>query len=351
MEHNFQELAGIEHLGDMLVGYGELVESTDSYDNPSANGHYAHGVLQMDSTTRLSGMESFLDSVKRGADKVYEWIKQLIKTIKEWLFGKSKKDIEVAKKALPEKVKYFDDLDKNIVKDSIKGKLLTVDFSSTPAAADTSWIVDLPSILKKLEVTDKKTLENELAATAKKPEVVEKIEEIQDDTIEKMAGVLSKRLGTIREKEMEIDKLDQGRNARRGILGLTDLQTNAPDEFGQLQFSLKEANKHALPNIVRDLIDISNILDTGLLTGTDNLNKYVQNNHEDTPKEKAFISRAGAVLKIYGEITAAIRDYILLFDKEITKAIGTAWDYYVKKSLEEAKKSMSEKSLKILSNK
>ena len=69
-DNTFNLAAGMEAIA--------LAGAAESYDGFEAN--YAHTVLTLNDID-VSGQEGFLDGIKKGARKVYEWIRDLIKSM------------------------------------------------------------------------------------------------------------------------------------------------------------------------------------------------------------------------------------------------------------------------------
>jgi len=86
----------VEHYANMIDG----CEAINNGNYRSPNSQYATAVLKL-----YAGNEGFLDSIKKGASTIKEWIIKLIKAIKDWLVGTKKeaKDIEAEYKELKTK--------------------------------------------------------------------------------------------------------------------------------------------------------------------------------------------------------------------------------------------------------
>jgi len=112
MERSFVSLAGVEHEAELLNGYVDLVDSNGDAELKTPEAIYTETVLKLDGDTYgiVDGQEGFLDNIKRGATKVYEWIKSLIRAIKDWLFGKPKQEVAKVEKEFIETAADLDDI-------------------------------------------------------------------------------------------------------------------------------------------------------------------------------------------------------------------------------------------------
>lgn len=104
------------HFSNMVSG----CESINSGEYKSPNSIYAQTVLKLHANDAglYAGQEGFLDNVKKGAGKFLEWVKKLIRAIKDYIKGISKDDRT-----------RISELDK-IIKET---KFEDVDFSVTPS--------------------------------------------------------------------------------------------------------------------------------------------------------------------------------------------------------------------------
>jgi len=112
MERSFVSLAGVEHEAELLNGYVDLVDSNGDAELKTPEAIYTETVLKLDGDTYgiVDGQEGFLDNIKRGSTKVYEWIKSLIRAIKDWLFGKPKQEVAKVEKEFIETAADLDDI-------------------------------------------------------------------------------------------------------------------------------------------------------------------------------------------------------------------------------------------------
>ena len=98
MERSFASLAGFEHEAELVTGYDDLVSHHEHQTPKTPEAVYTETVLKLEAGTYgiIDGQEGFLDNIKRGANKVYEWIKSMIRAIRNWFSGNNKKEYTTA---------------------------------------------------------------------------------------------------------------------------------------------------------------------------------------------------------------------------------------------------------------
>lgn len=87
--HYCNMAAGCESINSVLANGGKL-----TYE-----GRYAQAVLRLhaEDAGLIAGTESFLDSFKKGAENVKDWVTKLIKAIRDFITGKKKERPELPK--------------------------------------------------------------------------------------------------------------------------------------------------------------------------------------------------------------------------------------------------------------
>lgn len=118
---NIMDFSDVEHFGTMLSGCESLSKGTTSPDSK-----YALAVLKMHAADAgfVAGTEGFIDSIKRGASNIKEWILKVIKSIRDFFSKKrkphkgsvKKSKEEIAKEVKGELPKIQDYLDKLLSK-------------------------------------------------------------------------------------------------------------------------------------------------------------------------------------------------------------------------------------------
>lgn len=82
IQHYSRIILGCESINNVLNNGGKLTE----------DGRYAQTVLRLhaEDAGNIAGTESFLDSFKKGAESVKDWVLKLVKAIREFIAGKKK---------------------------------------------------------------------------------------------------------------------------------------------------------------------------------------------------------------------------------------------------------------------
>lgn len=97
-----------QHMEDVLTGYADLL-SRDEVNELSVSGNEAYAL----SVLRIYGMESWTESIKKGAEAAYKAIVETLKKIKDFFFGDGEKRVEEADSKAGESVKAMAALDMN----------------------------------------------------------------------------------------------------------------------------------------------------------------------------------------------------------------------------------------------
>lgn len=91
-KENKMSFSDVEHVMTMMSGCESLLHG----DPKSADAQYAFTVLKLHANDAgfVAGQEGFLDAVKKGASATVEWVKKLIRAIRDYIKGISKEDRE-----------------------------------------------------------------------------------------------------------------------------------------------------------------------------------------------------------------------------------------------------------------
>lgn len=89
IQHYSRVILGCESINNVLTHGGKLTE----------DGRYAQTVLRLhtEDMGHIAGTESFLDSFKKGAESLKDWVLKLVKAIREFITGKKKERPEPPK--------------------------------------------------------------------------------------------------------------------------------------------------------------------------------------------------------------------------------------------------------------
>lgn len=100
-----------DHVMKIMTGYESLLNSFDTEVHDGSEWYFTT-VMEL---YGLNGNESFWDTVKQTSLKVYEYIKDIIKKIKDWMFsGEGKEKAEQAETSAQDALKQLEELDPNI---------------------------------------------------------------------------------------------------------------------------------------------------------------------------------------------------------------------------------------------
>lgn len=329
MEKSFACLAGFEHEAEMLTGYDELAECIRIKEPLTPNATYAHSVLRLhaqDEGVSVSGQESLLDSIKRGAAKVYEWIKALIKAIKDWLFGGKKKDYDEAKKNLEEEGDLVEEV-RELGSKGIDGV-----FIEPPAKL----------AIKKLPAEAKVILDEAIKEEAEKPELAETLKGVRSKLIDQVLTISIRQLDMIGNAIDEIARIDPTGEALEKLgIGGTGWETiGDPDSMKQdierIRKGAESIKDDKLSVWVKDTIAITDRYFFAMKNGTDALHRLNESAKGHSEEEKK-LSRLANVLNNVGTISNALRNLIITVDSQTEKAIELAKNTLVKNALKNAK--------------
>jgi len=329
MSKSFAAIAGFEHEDTLLTGYGELIDCVEGNLPLTPDAAYVDTVLKLDEEDYLNvdGNEGFLDSIKRGSIKVYEWIKQLLKSIKEWLFGKNKKDYEEAKK--------------NVQKDVEWEKLLsdTVSLSSNPV--DQRAVDEVAKLIRKVSIDDKTIINQEIEEAILAFEESNSLTKVRSDLTEKITGKVNTRLNSVITAINEINRIDKTGetfdklNVDKRII--EDLEKAVTD----LQNKLEKTPDHNLSDLGKELVKVTDKFQEPVsksIIGLDKLNESEKNSEQ----QERSVSRAASIVKLMGTILNALRDSVITFDSQINIAIKEAQTAVYRKALNNALEQTTE---------
>lgn len=198
----------VEHFGTMLSG----CESINSGNALTADGQYAFAVLKVHANDAglYAGNEGFLDAIKRGANNVYEWIKKMIRAIRDWIRG-TKVDQEVRK--MEELAKATESPDSQVAAikrmDVIKVLRQIRDQKDGSVAGNESISIDtIVNEVDNMSVDRRKQVEIYLSKIADTPEFKEVVKDEHDIVVNKALTAIKPRLSELNsllEKMKETD--------------------------------------------------------------------------------------------------------------------------------------------------
>lgn len=317
MEQTFAALTGAEHYVDMLDGYDGLVDCVESQSELTPEATYTHSVLQLDSEVVNDGMEGFLDSVKRGAIKVYEWIKSIIRAIRDWFKGPSKQKYDEAKKDLKDGV----DIDKKLdeLGSDLKSKGL--------AAVDK----DVAAKVSRLPSTIKNEVSNEIKETSEDVLARIKSKQVISEITTGIATKVLSRIKVIQSKSEEIIKLDPTEETLKKLGVDHDFHYIFNKEKRDSHWSAED--QQAIKTRTFSFVSTSEQAQEIIAKATLNLDKMNEAAKGNEAEQGRGLSRAVAVVKLLTEIAEIYRDAVITINSQAQIGIKKAESEVVKAAL------------------
>ncbi|QBZ70618.1 hypothetical protein pETSU_037 [Edwardsiella phage pEt-SU] len=187
----------VQHYATIIAGCENINKRLEGGSKLSQDGRYAQTVLTLHAGDAgfVAGTEGFMDSIKRGATNIYEWIKKMISAIRDWFRG-NKVDKEAER--LDQLSKQFD---LGISGAEIKrmGARKFVQFlvaSKQPQRAGNERIsIDtVAEEVEKMSPEQLKQVELYLASITDDPEFKEAVKEEHDFVVNKAMAAIKPRL-------------------------------------------------------------------------------------------------------------------------------------------------------------
>ncbi|QBZ70763.1 hypothetical protein pETSU_182 [Edwardsiella phage pEt-SU] len=332
----FEHIGGMESLHtdfdmayNLSAGLGAIATAGHGATVEGYEASYAMTVFTLNDID-FAGQEGFLDSVKRGARKVYEWIKDLIKTIRGWFTGSSKAKYEEAKKeitgadiALVNQVKKLKD----------RGIDAHIEYNKDSAEY---------RIIKKISAEDKAKINEEINKVeiegVNSPKDI--FAKIESEIITDISTKVGNRLKTLNSKVDEIRRIDPDGTTLES-LGL-DGRWNFITDAARLSDHKWLVNGNGLfTKKIENLVYASDEAQSELAKATVALDKMNEagKGHDDKAQQ---LSRAVAVVRLLTDIAGIWRDTVISINSQTQKAMKDMTDGIVKEALRKAKSSTDE---------
>uniref|UniRef100_A0AAU8L166 Virion structural protein n=1 Tax=Pantoea phage Survivor TaxID=3232176 RepID=A0AAU8L166_9CAUD len=309
---------------NLAAGFESIVAAGPSGSVDGFESTYASTVFTLNGIS-FDGQEGFLDSIKKGARKVYEWIKELIKTIRGWFTGSSKKEYDEAKKMIVEdlvlvkRVKELRDqgIDAHIKYDKDEGVMRIIKRMPPEvkkAVNEEIKKVDIP------DVTTPEQLEEKITGT------------VVNDIASKVAGMIR----SLNTRAAEVKRIDPDGSAR-DLLGIDHEWSFIVDSARNAEAHWTRENQTAFPKRAKAMVERSEEAQKELakaVVALDHLNeKYKGHEHTDEGRQ---LSRCVAIVKLLTEIAAIYRDTIVSINSLSQKAIKGVEEGIIKDALRAA---------------
>lgn len=332
----FEHVSGMESINaefdntyNLAAGFESIVAAGPSGTVDGFEATYAMTVFNLNDID-FSGQEGFLDSVKRGARKVYEWIKDLIKTIRGWFTGSSKAKYEEAKKEI-------DGADIALINQVKRLKEKGID-----AYIDYDKDNSEYRIIKKISTKDKEIINDEIrkveiADVASPQELAQKI---IGTVVNDIGNMVSSRLSQLNKRVEEIRRIDPTGETLES-LGLDGKWNFITDAARNKEAAFSREDQAQFARRVKSLTEAADVAQEELAKATvalDRMNEAAKGHDEQSHK----LSRAVAVVRILTEIATIWRDTIISINSQTQKASKNMADGIVKEALRKAKESTDE---------
>lgn len=314
-DNTFNLAAGMEAIA--------LAGAAESYDGFEAN--YAHTVLTLNDID-VSGQEGFLDGIKKGARKVYEWIRDLIKSIRAWFTGSSKADYEKAKKEITE--------DLELVKrvKELKEKGVDAYIKHDPDEGIVRIIKRMPPDVKKAVNEEIKQVDIPNVTT---PEELN--ESIRGTVINDIAAKVASRINGIERHVAEIKRIDPNGETLKSLGINPDMNVIVNNTKNKEALFSREDQKRFV-KATNSLITASDAAQKELAAATvalDRMNEAGKGHDEQAHQ----LSRAVAVVRELTDIAAGYRDMIITISSQLNMGYKHAATKIVRDAILEALKT------------
>jgi hypothetical protein len=340
MDRSFAACAGFEHEAELLIGYGDLLDAQENNVEKTPEAVYTETVLRLDGGVYdiVDGQEGFLDNIKRGANKVYEWIKSIIKAIKEWLFGKPRREVIEVEKSITKTSVDLDKLLDSPVPMSIPD--VSIERSIEESKMEVAKRIKVLNAVKKVKNEDRKIIDGT---------VIEHTPLVEHDRSEKLVnemGVkLTSRLDSAAKNIEEIERVDPERIISKELGINKFLILYSKTGISGSRVLLNFADTKTITLAAERIVKVAREFDTALSQATKGLEKMNNEGPFAVEDERARqVSRAGKVVLELGNAANKMRDLVMTLDSQLLKTAGQIEAAEIRARLTEAMKHTSEAS-------
>lgn len=340
MERSFAVVAGFEHEAELLVGLDDLRDITDHEAPKTPEAVYTETVLKLDGGTYdiIDGQEGFLDNIKRGASKVYEWIKSIIKAIKEWLFGKPRREVAAVEKSIVETSADLDKLLDHPTEMSLPE--VTIERSIEESKIEVARRLRVLNAVKRVRNEDRKII-NETVVDHETLAEHDRSEKL----INEMSTKLTSRLDSVAKNIEEIDRVDPERiiSKELGIDKFLILYSKTGISGSRVLLTFADTKTITLAS--ERIVKVAREFDSALSQATKSLEKMNGEGPFAVEDERSRqVSRAAKVVLELGNAANKMRDLVMTLDSQLLKTAGQIETAAIRAKLTEAMKHTSEAS-------
>ena len=327
----FEEHCGMESLNRefdevirLTTGMEAIALAGEDGQTQGFEARYAQALVNIE--LDFAGQEGFVDTLKRGATKIYQWIKDLIKMIRGWL-NDARKRFDIAKRHLS---------NLNWVTDKFK------DIKQKGIMALATKSPNTQRIVRRFDDKDRGII-NEALAEANNEVLsapVNTTMKIIGSALDPIANMIGNKLNGFKSRVEEINRLDPEGYALKqlGLSGhanyLTSGVVNSGDKFmqeDQAQFTRR----------IERLVVAAEEAQKELATATANLDKLNEANAGHSEQQHQM-SRLATIVKHLTAISDGMTTLVIDIDGALYKAIKNQEAGVVREAMNKAKGSVSE---------
>lgn len=325
---DFQQVTGYEELDkefDQVIKFVAGVEAMEvAGPDGELNGAESRFAFAFLSIGAIDGNEGFLDTIKRGAARVYEWIKSLIKMIRDWWRG-GKQRFEQAKKNLL-----------NI--NGITAKFKEITTNGLDGVTKVSE--NAKRISRRFDSKDRAIINEAIKEANAEQPTIEVAPTIIGSIIDPIANKIASKLDKMKGHVAEIDRIDPDRKALEelGLSTTFNFITDGSVNFGD---RFRQADKAKFAAEVKRIVDAAEEAQKELDLATTNLDRLNEKakGHDEMQHQ---LSRLSAIVRQLTAIAEDFRALVIDIDSALYRALKEESVGLVKQALTEAKKSVSE---------
>lgn len=325
---DFQQVTGFEELDkefDQVIKFVSGVEAMElAGPDGKLDGVESRFAFAFLSIGAIDGNEGFVDTIKRGAAHVYEWIKSLIKMIRDWWRGG---------------IQRFEQAKKNLLNiNGITAKFKEITTNGLDGVTKVSE--NAKRISRRFDSKDRAIINEAIKEANAEKATIEVAPAIIGSIIDPIANKIAGKLDKMKGHVAEIDRLDPERKAL-GELGLsttfnfiTDGSVNFGDRF-------RQADQAKFAAEVKRVVTAADEAQKELDTATTNLSRLNEKakGHDEMQHQ---LSRLSAIVRQLTAIAEDFRALVIDIDSALYRALKEESVGIVKQALTEAKKSVSE---------
>lgn len=295
----------IEHFATMVSG----CESINNKGALSSDGKYAFAVLKLHANDQglYAGNEGFIDAVKRGASNIYEWIKKMIRAIRDWLRGNK---VEEEVREMENSVKQVVDLGNPSRQAELAKKidvsklLLKVRNYNSIAGTERISFETIATEIEEMSPEQRKQVDIYISNIGDDPEFKEVVKEEHDLIVNKALTAIKPRLVQLNGLLEKMKEADPDGSAGKE---LNIEPGRAFSQFGDLLAKVDNVSSNNLTTITngigRGIVDANKLLKSA----TDKLDRLNESNKTGS---NPVVGKAGKIVNLLSTFTEVGRKLV-----------------------------------------